>query len=348
MRKYMGDSFKLERSIEEFLVEKPIDGYDYMLRYFCEFLEYKNITAATTKTFFQGIRSQDLIEAIDHYIETRNVTSIGATNKYSSCLKEYLNYIIHKEYISNNDLMAEFGYRSFNEKSYRYKVNKYIKKNSKINKTQGFEMFDEDTINIVIQECNSWLMDEKILSRASTSSKYFNRLRSAVIIKLIIYTGVWYRVVPTILLADLDIPHGQIKINGFNIHLPNDLADQMLKFKNIRDQIVKRLTDSNKEINGQDFLFIEFSGSTLSVKTAITASALREIIETNQLTGIVKYSITNMIKKGINQSLIMKLTDAGNKVYNWCQEEVNKNMDMIESSRYIDSKLRSMNIFDLL
>lgn len=63
--------------------------------------------------------------------------------------------------------------------------------------------------------------------------------------------------------------------------------------------------------------------------------------------GIRKYVVMEMIRNGINQSFIMKLTGAGQKLFEDCPNTVDSERH-IEANRYIDSKVRDMVVFDYL
>ena len=54
-----------------------------------------------------------------------------------------------------------------------------------------------------------------------------------------------------------------------------------------------------------------------------------------------------MIRKGINQSFIMKLTGVGLTMFEACQNTVNLERH-VDANRYIDSKMRDMRVFDYL
>lgn len=335
----MSKDFNLKDSISEFINYKLVAGYEYNLNVFCEFLETKGFSLDTVKTIFQGARSEFLIESLDYYIDSRDVTSIGASGKYSSCIREYFIHIVQKGYIKNDELMAEFTYKTYDEKSYRYKVNNYLSQKTEIVGSAGFEMF-EGVIDL-ITDCDDTMSDEYILSKVRTSQMYFNKYRSALMIKLILLTGINYRTLIKIKLHDLDLSHSSIKINGFSVHLPNNLIDQFGTYTKIRYDLLEKENIKNT------FLFMEYNGKTISTGTATLAVFLKDLTGRGDLNGIIKYAITNLIRRGINQSIIVKFTGIGPVIYKWCQDEVNKTMDL-HSSKYLDSKIRSLDIFDLL
>ncbi len=338
-----GNVVKLYKAImSEFIVDKSADGYGNIMNYFKEFvLDVEHINKASIKNCFQGIRAEFLIKSLGWYIDSKSIASFGASSKYISCIKEYFVYIIDNEYIENNELMSEFGYPAYSDKSFRYKVNHYLAENPSISKGPGYDLFDLETIKDLISECDKTLNDDYILSRVNKMQIYYNKYRSALMIKLIIYTGIAYRIIPTISLCDLDVQHCSITINGLTVHLPNRIIDQFAKYLEIRESLLTSKCKQNSK------LFIEYDCDDLSHLTTTVSGFLKDLTGRGDLTGLLKYSITNMIKRGINQSIIMKFTNVKDTIYNWCQSEVNKYMDM-QSSKYLDSKLRSLDVFDLL
>lgn len=338
----MGSGFDFTKSVSEFLNYKLVDGYETNLDVFSEFLKIKGITQQTIEPFFQGARSEFLLESLNYYIDSRNVTSFGASGRYASCMKEYFLYITQKEYIKNNELIAEFGYPTYSDKSYQYKVNNYLDNKKEITASDGFEMFLTNQIDHLINDCNQIMNDDYILSKVDNSQMYYNKFRSAIMIKLILLTGTTYRTMTKINISDVDLQHCLITINDLTIHLPNKLIDQLRKYVEVRKIIVER---NGKEDTSS--LFTEFNGNEVSNTTSTLSVFLKDLTGRRDLNGLIKFSITNMIKKGINQSIIVKFTAVGDTIYNWCQEEVNKSMDL-HSSKYLDSKIRSLEIFDLL
>lgn len=335
----MSDNFSIKESISEFINYKLVDGYDYNLGVFCQFIETKGVTIDTVKPVFQGARSEFLIESLNYYIDSRKVTSIGASGRYASCIKEYFIHIVQKGYIKNDELMAEFTYKTYDEKSYRYKVNHYLSEKTEIVQSAGFEMFEQ--AKELINDCDDIMNDEYILSKIYSSQMYFNKYRSALMIKLILLTGITYRTIIKIKIQDLDLQHCSIAINDLTIHLPNNLIDQIDQYVRIRSKILE------KEKINNNVLFIESDGKAISSTTSTLAGFLKDLTGRGDLNGIIKYAITNLIRKGINQSIIVKFTGVGSTIYKWCQDEVNKTMDL-HSSKYLDSKIRSLDIFDLL
>lgn len=335
----MNKNFDFQKSFKDFLIVKNVSGYDNCLNSFKAFLSNQNITNNDmAKIYFQGLRAEKLIDSLEYYIDSNGVTSFGAASKYSSCIREYFLELVQKEHLKNDELMSEFAFKTYDSKSYRYKVNVFLNEKKEIIKGDGFETFEK--IDDLIKDCDSTMNDRNVLSKISTS-KYFNKYRSALIIKLILLTGVTYKTITEIKECDLDLNHSSITINNLTIHLPNNMTDQFKEYMKIRNQLT--LISDRKPIN----LFIENNTSPISETTSITTNFLCGLTGRNDLSGIIKYAIINMIKKGINQNIITTFTGVGDTIYSNCQSEVNKAMDL-KTSSYLDSKIRSIEVFNLL
>lgn len=331
----------LENLIDQFLIDKPIEGYKKDLNIFTKFLkEERKINPETLNYFLQGFRTDGVIESLGFYIKENSLTSIGTARRYSSCIREFFRYIIYKDIIENKELGIELGAPSYDEKSYTYKINNYISKDKRLKETDGFITISEGDLNFLIDECDETLNSQEVFEKGIEKQKYYNKFRSAIVLKLILLTGIRYEVLREIKKEDLNLTHDLITINGLTIHLPMNLSEQLEKYEIINSKIACEHSD-------RDILFIEYNKEIMSAKTTITSSFLKGILGRGDLNGVIKYTIIEMIKKGINESIIKKFTGIGEKTYNECQNYVNE-LYNIKTSRYLDSKIRSMEIFDLL
>lgn len=337
-------NINLQETFNEFLNDKNIN-YKPALDSFQKFLNEKNIYTETVKTYFQGIRSNQLVDSLNYFINSNNITSFSRCNTYASCLKEYFIYIISKDYVKNDELMTEFSLKTYDEKSYRYKINNFIANKECIKNSSGFESFNDQDIYDLIEDCNNTMNDLDILKKADKMKINFNKYTSALGLKLILLTGIKYLTLTNIRVSDLDLKHCSITINGLTIHLPNDLSDQFNEYVSIRSRLI-----NNKN---NDFLFIKFDGDKISKQTSTISSFMAGLTGRRDLNGLIQYTITNMIKQGINQSIIIKFTGIGGKtsqkqsIYDYCQNRVNEQLD-VNSSRYLDSNIRAIKIFDIL
>lgn len=316
---------------------KLVEGYDKDIRIFFTNLPSSDIG------YLSQVTTNVIISTLEEYIRKSNLTSKETAFRYKSSIKDFLNYLIGEEKIKNDILLKEFGYTPSNDKSYIGKMNKYIADNPLLKEKKDYIALSEDEIEQLIIDCNKTISDEENLRKATKSSKYYNKILSALIIKLIIFTGLSYRCLREILYYNtLNLIYNTIKINNFTIHLPHGLLDQ---FKIYEDLLFK----INNNSENRDYLFIKFNSNQLS--TITSSSSLSNYIKAytgrQDINGIIRRTIINMILHGINESLIKKLTGIKSTIYEPCQKEANK-MFSAKSSVFLDSKLRSIYTFDLL
>lgn len=335
----MNQEFDYDRSVADFISIKNIDRYKQCMNVFKGYLIEKKVLSVL-RTYFQGIRSDDLVDSLEYYVVHNNVTSFGAANVYAACIQEYFKFIIARGLVKNDELMAEFAYPIDDKKSCRNKINSYLSKEPRIKASMQFEPVTEEEAKDIIDECNLIIERLNNIEKVTRTQKDYNKLRSSIILKIMLLTGITYRCLIKIKVDSLDLKHGQITINGLTFHLPNKLIDDLVFYKDVREKIVN-------ESNNTQTLFVESSGCEISELTSTTSGFLCTLTGRKDLNGVIKYGIINLIRNGVNQSIIEKLTEVGKSIYNDCQKQVNSTMDY-KASRYLDSKIRDINIFDLL
>lgn len=290
--------------------------------------------------FLQGFRTAGIIESLNFYIRENGLTSINTARRYSSCVGEFLRYVIHHNIIENRELEMELGAPAYNEKSFTFKINNYVSQDERLKETEGFIALNNTDRDSLIAECDNTLKSEEIFEKAIKQQKYYNKFRSALILKLTLLTGITYKILREVRQNDLNLKHNLITINDLMIRLPINLSENFDRYENINCKI------DPSSLN-RDFLFIEYSRSVISNTTATTSGFLKGILGRGDLNGVIKHTIIEMIKKGVNESIIRKFTGIGSKTYDECQDYVNS-LYQIKTNRYLDSKIRSLEIFDLL
>lgn len=148
--------------------------------------------------------------------------------------------------------------------------------------------------------------------KASMNMKSFNKFRSALIIKLILLTGIAYRTICSLKRTDLCIENNIIRINNYEIRLPVMLKENFGIYLKI----------SNELKPDREVLFIEFSGKNMSTKTSTLSYFMKLLVRRGDLNGLIKYAITNMIRVGISETVIMEFTGLKKDILNDCYKMV--------------------------
>jgi hypothetical protein len=201
---------------------------------------------------------------------------------------------------------------------------------------------------------------------------FFSKFSNLIYLKFILFSGIKYDTLVLLSYKSFDKEYktfspklvGENKEDekNYEIHLPKKLSNQISKYLEYRCEIFKSM---NK--NDNNYFLIDFYGEALPnldksnitrllseiksyyINEKITDLEDEYLLEQNHftVTGLTKYSIIEMIKKGINQSIIQDFTGNEKYIYDSCQECVNR-LYQDNRSRYLDSKLRSIPLFDLL
>lgn len=292
----------------------------------------------------RGIGNDKILSSIDYYVTEYNIKFKVTADNYFTVIKCYFDFISEKFNVKNENFDS---IQKFNE--LKDLVNLKIKQlgldssdqkspimNSLFEKLNAYcnEKIDTLTVDEII---NNQIVDEDDYNKPLVS------FISSIVVKLVMLSGVKNQVISRILYGDLDLNLNKIKINNFWIHLPDRLGMQFKKYDIIRSKIVKN--DSVKYP-----LFINKKGDPLD-SNSVMFDSLKPIIGNKKAECVAKYTIMNMIRKGINSSIIQEFTSFGNDTFLHCQELVNEekaNEDQKSKNRYLDAKIRSIDNFDLL
>lgn len=96
--------------------------------------------------------------------------------------------------------------------------------------------------------------------------------------------------------------------NGYNVHLPDELAQQMRKYIEIRGQIIQ-------PDESEDVLFINRKRENRRLGNITLFYILPEIIGTKKAATVAKYRILQMIERNILSDIIKQFTGYSDEVY---------------------------------
>jgi len=289
---------KLKDLALNFSLEKT-DAYKHHIHSFIYFIEQRGINEQNLIPYLQGIRSKDVIEALEFYIRKNKITAKDTAFGYSSAIKEFLYYSIESGTIRNSELKSELLSPGYDENSYRFKMNNFILNNELLKNHGGFEILNFNDIEDIIDQCNQLLREVDKIIKSKESKLAFHRIRSAIIIKLILLTGAPYREIRKICFNDIEIESGTVNVSDFTLKIPDSFMKEIEKYL----QIVNYINPNGNHI------FIEFNGLQISKQTANTASFLGNVICRKDLSSLVRFAVKEMIKNGTSENIIRQLHD---------------------------------------
>jgi len=178
-------------------------------------------------------------------------------------------------------------------------------------------------------------------------------------VKILLFLGLKYSRLTSLKLTDFDADNNTLNVmydeknnRHYTVHLPNKLSKQLKHYINLRGE--KRFNSQmlfvNRKGNVPDSGFLNYFLN--KIRNSYVENRLLDeeyLNDKNHFTptGLIKYAIIQMIRRGINQSVIIDFTGNQEDIYRNCQNEVNE--EKLESrNRYLDSKLRGIESFDIL
>ena len=124
--------------------------------------------------------------------------------------------------------------------------------------------------------------------------------------------GITYRELRKIKWENFDEYYGFITVNGIELRLPPKLSRQL--------QQVQKFVFQNHVKSNEDLLFTDGNGEPWGEITSSSGipDYLGTLIEVTSVTSIVKYGIGQLLKAGLSDSVIKKITGASDKLIQGC------------------------------
>lgn len=319
--------------------------YECKLNVFFKYLsDKKNAIDNNFCEILESITHDDVIMSIQYYCcELSNVRHIATIECFVSALKEFFAYIKNEHHISNH------YFDSLKERDLLDEKVKKVMIELKLIKTKQKEILTYQAFCRLLKQCNQYIdnisiddIDFKQLNR----TKYKTKVKlffSSVIVKLIMIAGTKNNVINSIKFNDFEKDLNLLKINSYTFHLPNKLKKNLDKYCEFR----KKLVGENKELP----LFITIKSSEYGTNYSDMFCVINEVFGNTRAEPVAKYSILNMLIADIRVADIMQLTSFSSPTIEHCIEELNElDRDRLANnrSRYIDSKIRSTELFDML
>lgn len=315
---------------DNFIKEYP--DYKSDVANFNEYLEtyWKNsLSGDALRILLKGIDVDFILKSLIYNVEkVRRYKSKTKAKRYSTVIAQLFNYIRKTTDIVNTDLYDAISYNRLRENSYMQQMMNYIEKCDML-------------AGIVEQEPLTPSQAEKILKWANEQFELdnweditnFRKAMAAIGIKMMMLYGITYRELRKIKWEDYDEKHNCITINEFELRLPLKLSDQLRDMKNFvyKKEVVKE----------HKLLFTDYSGEPW---TDITSSSripdyLGTLVEVTSVSSAVKYGIGQLLKAGMSDSVIKKMTGASEKLIQGCLLQEDNELKQIINAKIVMAKL---------
>lgn len=316
--------------IEEFLNEydKPrtIMGYRRKIMVFAEFLKLKmSLVEKNYETLLRSIDKDAICRSVNYYINDYHIKFRITAENYFTVVSLFFKYIDKNYSITNQTFINSNAYENL-----KNKVNQIIQT---LKKGRGKEPLSENEFEKLRVYC------DYVIDNFNPETQYM-AFCSAMIIKLTMFIGLKSNVIDKITVASHDKIKLKLRVNGYTIRLPDTLAQQLEKYRQVRKTVKPYSSDSP--------LFLNSVGKMLNNKNSEKYYSMLEPLNHQKSESIAKKAIINMLSSGVTSDVIKDLTGFTEKVCQECMEVLKEGKDFRADNRTLDAHLRSMKVYDLL
>ena len=260
------------------------------------------------RILLKGIDVDFILKSLIYNVETvKRYKSKTKAKRYATVVAQFFNYIRKTTDIVNPDLYDAISYNRLRENSYMQQMMSYIDK-------------CEMLTGIVEQEPLTSTEAEKILKWANEQfaepewedATNFRKAMAAIGIKMMMLYGITYRELRKMKWDDYDEVCGCITVNDFELRLPLKLSVQL---RNMKEFVYKK-----RIVNCENLLFADFQGEAWNDITSSSGipDYMGALIGITSVTSAVKYGISQLLKAGLSDSVIKKVTGASEKLIQGC------------------------------
>ncbi|WP_238948841.1 hypothetical protein [Clostridium sp. YIM B02569] len=319
--------------------EKSKLVYNRKIEIFIEYLEEEcGVNDKNYKETLIGLGRDKIIKSMEYYIQNYGIQYKSTIDSYITVIKVFFGYLSKRENIYN---------KLFDRQAEIEKLNKEVEskaKELKLNPKQMKEPIEDDEFEQLLIACENAIKSYSVENYISEGSYKTDTgmFISAIIMELVMFTGIKNSVVSTILKKDYSYDLNKITINGISINLPDNLAINFKKYYSCRSEILKY---NNKEDNFDKCLFITQNGEFMEeAASGDIYKVMKKELNTVEGEGLCKYAVMKHIEEGIDVLEIMDLSGLGIDTCMHCREQLNLSKNKKRMSR-INSKLRNSELY---
>lgn len=298
-----------QQMMDDFIIEHP--DYKCDVINFTEYLETHlgySLSGESLRIILKGIDVEFILKSLIYNVEDiKRYKSKTKAKRYSTAVGVFFDYIRRNTDIANAELYDAISYNRLRENSYMKRMMSYIEKCDLL-------------AGIVEQEPLTFQQAERLLSWSNEQLEGENwkeamglrKAMAAIGIKMMMLYGITYRELRKIKWKHYDEQYGFITVNNFALRLPPKLCRQL--------QSMEQFILQNSAKSKEDLLFTDGNGEPWGEITSSSGipDYLGTLLEITSVTSLVKYGIGQLLKAGLSDSAIKKITGASDTLIQGC------------------------------
>lgn len=326
----------IERLKEEFITKTK--DYANDVNNFIDYLDIKRgKNSFYNELIIGGMTSEEVINSLKYLNEeVCRINKKTPAYKYISVIGELFYYILNNSPITNSDFLKQID--SKRNGSYYRQCTDYINNCSTLIGKEVYSALDDQTVDKLLIWCDDMIFNV-INKTDNVLSKDFKHMVAAFFIKTVLLTGVTYREARILKFNSLNIVRNTLEVNNYIFRLPCKMSEQFNAYK---------FLCKNKGFDIlYGYLFVDDEGNEWGESTSSSGvtNYLKSVIGQTDLTGIIKYGITQLILSGIDSRIIEKITGVSDTIISDCIQHSSRDQEWFA---YINSKLVNTEIYKKL
>lgn len=298
-----------QQIMNDFIIEYP--DYKCDIINFTEYLETQwghSLSGESLRIILKGIDVEFILQSLVYNVEDiKRYKSKTKAKRYSTAVGVFFDYIRRNTDIANVELYDAISFNRLRENSYMKRMMTYIEKCELL-----AGIAEQEPLTLMQAEKLLTWSNEQLEGKGWEEVTGFKKAMAAVGIKMMMLYGITYRELRKIKWEHYDDQYGFIAVNGFALRLPPKLSRQLQKMR----QFIFQNSAKSKE----DLLFTDGNSEPWGEITSSSGipDYLGTLIETTSVTSIVKYGIGQLLKAGLSDSVIKKITGASDTLIQGC------------------------------
>lgn len=215
--------------------EATTKTYKSKIYAFYEFVSLELREMDVTYICFLNVMDKDkLLQSVEYYVKVGNLKSRAAVDIYFSVIGNFYKFL-SKKYGKTNDYFQDSIKTQEFKDAFERKIKELDLRDSDTQEPIGREMAEK-----ILKECDK-LIDgidiEKILRKDRGG---YSSYISSLIVKLVLAYGLKNEAIRKLKIKDYNDQLNDLIINNYRVHLPDGLAMQMKKYKEIRKRFLEK------------------------------------------------------------------------------------------------------------
>lgn len=197
-------------------------------------------------------------------------------------------------------------------------------------------MIDYNEAKMILEECDKNIENLDVEKMLNTQHGVYSNYISSLIVKFVLAYGLKNDTIRKMKITDYDENLNCIIINEYKVRLPDGLAMQMKKYKEIRKRFLEKY-----EIESER-LFFDNNDVDKKLDNTKMFTVLKKVIGNVQAEEVAKYAIVQLLQNGVPDYIISDFTGYKKDIMEYCQNIIDKNsgMNLLENQcKILDAAL---------